>query len=64
MHGEGRGGGLGRTLGGGEQGDRGNLLLWGKVAPNIKGTEYSVSVASVWRLELHHPTMSMLWVHG
>ena len=64
MCGQGRGGGLGRTLGGGEQGDRGNLLLWGKVAPNIKRTEFSVPVASVQGLEQHHPTMIMLWKHG
>ena len=37
---------------------------WGKVAPNIKETESSVPVASVWGLEFRHPIMSMLWGHG
>ena len=34
-----------------------------KVAPNIKGTEYSVPVASVQALEPHHPTMITLCCH-
>ena len=50
--------------GGGRQGDRGDLLLWGKVATNIKGTESSVPITSVWGLERHRPTMSMLRRHG
>ena len=49
---------------GGEQGERGDLFLWEKVAPNIKGKEYIVSVAYVWGLERHHPTIIMLWGHG
>ena len=30
----------------------------------IRGTESSVSMASVLGLELRHPTMSTLWVQG
>ena len=58
-----RGGGPRYNFGGMEQGDRGGSLLSGELAPNIKGTEYSVPVASVRGLERHHPTMSMLWRH-
>ena len=55
--------GPGRTIGGGEQGNRGALLFWGKVAPNIKGTESSVPMYSVQVLEYHNSTMSMIWGH-
>ena len=36
---------------------------WVKVAPNTKGAESSVPVASVWVLEHHHPTMILIWGH-
>ena len=62
MRGQGRRGG-----GGVEGGNRGYEAYYcglGTEAPNIKGIESSVPIASVQVLEHHHPTMSMLWVHG
>ena len=44
----------------GGQGDSGHLLLWRKVAPNIKGKESSVHVSSIWELEFQHPTIRIL----
>ena len=46
-----------------EKGHQGGLLWWVDVAPNIKGTESSVPVACVQRLEHHHPNMVTLWGH-
>ena len=48
---------------GGNRGTEADYCGWGTVAPNIKGTESSVPVASVRGLEQHHPTMSTLWGH-
>ena len=31
---------------------------------HIRGTKYITPMASVLGLELHHPTMSTMWVHG
>ena len=45
---------------GGNRGTEADYCGWGKVAPNIKGTEYSSPVGSVWGLEHHHPTMITL----
>ena len=54
----------GRLLEGGNRGAEADYCGSGTVEPNLKGTEYSVPVASVWVLEHHHPTMSKLWEHG
>ena len=52
-----------RGGGGGGRGDEAGYCGWGKISPNIKGTDYSVPVASVRGLEHHNPNMSTLWVH-